>query len=80
LRVVANGAWIRSDFILLERILLHLVRKGERLLYWRRTRLGRGSSFVCSCQYRKSMTSFDHLVGAAEHREWDGEAERLWRT
>jgi signal transduction histidine kinase/DNA-binding NarL/FixJ family response regulator len=30
LRVVANGAWIRSDFILLERILLNLVSNAVR--------------------------------------------------
>src|SRR5258708_4073296 len=29
------------------------------------------------CQYRKSPASLDHLVGATEQRERDGEAERL---
>jgi two-component system, sensor histidine kinase len=30
LRVVSNGAWVRSDFILLERILLNLVSNAVR--------------------------------------------------
>jgi hypothetical protein len=29
-----------------------------------------------SCQKRKSWLSFDHFVGAAEHREWKRDAER----
>ena len=64
LRVVANGAWIRSDFILLERILLNLVSNAVRY-----TQAG---GIVVGCRRRADVLNievWDSGIGIPEDQQ-----------
>jgi signal transduction histidine kinase/DNA-binding NarL/FixJ family response regulator len=77
LRVVSNGAWIRSDFILLERILLNLVSNAVRY-----TQAG---GIVVGCRRRTGVLRievWDTGIGIPEdqHRNIFGEFHQLSTT
>jgi signal transduction histidine kinase/DNA-binding NarL/FixJ family response regulator len=77
LRVVSNSCWIRSDFILLERILLNLVSNAVRY-----TQAG---GVVVGCRRRAGILRFevwDSGIGIAEDQQSDifGEFRQLCPT